>query len=238
MRDTGASAIDFTLHDVEGQAWNLHEVLEGSDGKPVALIWGMSTCPAYQGLDSQGSSYRWAYWDEYDLVESHSDRAIFVHIYGPEPHPESPEVNFDSGKLLPNYWSISRQARSYETRLQSARNIRGTTHPNQVILPDYLPDNPYSPLNQPVWCSYANAARSAVLISQLGTIFYQQEWLNTDELGIAIDAYWEQEGQGTWEGHGNGSPKGTRLAKKARAGTVLNNLQEKREHEEEGPTSP
>ena len=108
----------------------------------------------------------------------------------------------------------------------------------QVILPDYLPDNPYSPLNQPVWCSYANAARSAVLISQLGTIFYQQEWLNTDELGIAIDAYWEQEGQGTWEGHGNGSPKGTRLAKKARAGTVLNNLQEKREHEEEGPTSP
>ena len=68
MRDTGASAIDFTLHDVEGQAWNLHEVLEGSDGKPVALIWGMSTCPAYQGLDSQGSSYRWAYWDEYDLV--------------------------------------------------------------------------------------------------------------------------------------------------------------------------
>lgn len=70
MLDTGASAVDFTLHDIEGQSWNLQEALERSDGKPVALIWGMSTCPAYQGLDSQGSSYRWTYWDEYNLVST------------------------------------------------------------------------------------------------------------------------------------------------------------------------
>lgn len=70
MLDTGASAIDFTLHDIEGQPWNLQEALEEGDGKPVALIWGMSTCPAYQGLDSQGSSYRWTYWDEYNLVRT------------------------------------------------------------------------------------------------------------------------------------------------------------------------
>lgn len=68
MLETGDSAIDFTLHDTDGEPWNLREALEAGNGKPVVLIWGMSTCPAYQGLDSEGSSYRWTYWDEYSLV--------------------------------------------------------------------------------------------------------------------------------------------------------------------------
>lgn len=65
-------------------------------------------------------------------VESHGDRAIFVHMYGPEPHPVAPDINFDSGKLLQNYWSTHRQATKYEDRLQSARDIRDVTHPDQV----------------------------------------------------------------------------------------------------------
>lgn len=69
----------------------------------------------------------------------------------------------------------------------------------QVILPDYLPGNPYSLLNQPTWCSYANGARSAVLVTEGGNVFYQQGWLNTDNLATAIDAYWTQDGKGTWD---------------------------------------
>lgn len=58
-------------------------------------------------------------------------------------------------------------------------------------------------------------ARSAVLITEDGTIFYQQEWLNTEDLAGAIDGYWEQEGQGTWEGgHKEGSP--SNVGKKSR----------------------
>lgn len=68
MRDTGDSAIDFTLHDLDGNPWNLAEALTSGDGKPVALIWGMATCPAYQGLGSEDGGYRWSYWDEYALV--------------------------------------------------------------------------------------------------------------------------------------------------------------------------
>lgn len=66
--DTGASAVDFTLHDIDGNPWNLGDALREGEGKPVALIWGMSTCPAYQGLDSTTSSSRWAYWHEQKLV--------------------------------------------------------------------------------------------------------------------------------------------------------------------------
>lgn len=68
MLDIGSSAIDFTLHDIDGIPWNLGGALRASNGKPVVLIWGMATCPAYQGLDSDESSAQWAYWDEHALV--------------------------------------------------------------------------------------------------------------------------------------------------------------------------
>ncbi|CAN0374315.1 unnamed protein product, partial [Hapterophycus canaliculatus] len=49
MRDLGDLAVDFTLHDTDGTPWNLGSALEAGEGKPVVIIIGMSTCPAYQG---------------------------------------------------------------------------------------------------------------------------------------------------------------------------------------------
>lgn len=69
IRQLGSPAVDFTLHDTDGNRWNLGEVLAAGAGKPVVLIFGMWTCPAYQGLDSGGESRNtWAYWDEHTLV--------------------------------------------------------------------------------------------------------------------------------------------------------------------------
>ncbi|CAN0438116.1 unnamed protein product, partial [Ectocarpus sp. 12 AP-2014] len=45
----GSPAVDFTLHDLDGNRWNLGEVLAAGAGKPVVLIFGMWTCPAFQG---------------------------------------------------------------------------------------------------------------------------------------------------------------------------------------------
>lgn len=81
-------------------------------------------------------------------------------------------------------------------------------HAAQVILVDYLPGNPYSELIQPVWCSYAMGARPSVMISSSGTIFYQQSWLNTDDLAEAIDAYYRQNGEGVWDGDNDLGPLG------------------------------
>lgn len=53
-------------------------------------------------------------------------------MYGPEPHPASPDMNFDSGKLAANFWSTERQANTYDERLEAARAIRDVTHPLQV----------------------------------------------------------------------------------------------------------
>lgn len=62
----GDDAIDFTLHDLEGGAWKLSAALE--KGLPVVLIWGMITCPAYQGMGTTPPWDKCGYWHEYELV--------------------------------------------------------------------------------------------------------------------------------------------------------------------------
>lgn len=75
LLETGEPAIDFTLHDHPGgNAWSLREQLEAEEaGKPVVLIWGMFTCPAFQGMGDHPPIPPWdmcSYRDEYDLVRN------------------------------------------------------------------------------------------------------------------------------------------------------------------------
>lgn len=65
-------------------------------------------------------------------MDNYGDKAIFVHVYGPEPHPAAPDLNFDAGTLLSNYWSVWRQSVTYDDRLEKASTVRSITHPDQV----------------------------------------------------------------------------------------------------------
>lgn len=67
MMEEDQDAIDFTLHDPDGNAWNLRQALERR-GLPVVLIWGMYTCPAFQGMGTSPPWDKCGYRDEYDLV--------------------------------------------------------------------------------------------------------------------------------------------------------------------------
>ncbi|CAM9847656.1 unnamed protein product [Ectocarpus sp. 6 AP-2014] len=198
LLETGSGAIDFTSHDYPaGERWNLREHLEGVDGdagKPVVLIWGMFTCPAFQGMGDQPPIPPWdkcGYRDEYDLVEMYKDHVTFVHLYGPEPHPTTPATNFDHGVVVNSYWSTVPQPESYEQRLAMVDRVKDLMHPEQAIIPDYMPGNPYSELINPLWCSYGLGARPATAIAQDGTIFYQQEWLHTGDLADELDVFLE-----------------------------------------------
>lgn len=63
----GQDAIDFTLHDLDGDEWNLRETLERT-GLPVVMVWGMYTCPAFQGYGNGSPWDQCGYWNERDLV--------------------------------------------------------------------------------------------------------------------------------------------------------------------------
>lgn len=172
---------DFTLSEI-----SLSSLL--SRKKPVVLIWGMYTCPAFQGLPSD-SFPRCSYADEYGLVELYSERATFVHLVGPEPHPATPEANFDSGTVRMNYWSTIPQPRTYEERRKLAQTrVSPRLHPNSILLVDTLPDNVDDPRNSPIWCSLGQGARTALLVDPVtATLSYSQEWFDAEEMARNLD---------------------------------------------------
>jgi len=73
--------------------------------KPVALIWGHYTCPAYHGYDPEHTHQGSSYEDEYDLVSKYHEKIYFLHMVGPEPFPIWPYGNFDTGAIKMSYWS-------------------------------------------------------------------------------------------------------------------------------------
>jgi len=84
-----------------------------------------------------------------------------------------------------NLWSTITQPQSYDERIkESASRVLPLLHDDAILLIDYL-DGVGGEYNNPVWCSYANGARSAVLIAQDGIIIATQDWFSKDDL-IAI----------------------------------------------------
>mmetsp|Transcript_11742 Transcript_11742/g.17515 ORF Transcript_11742/g.17515 Transcript_11742/m.17515 type:complete len:260 (-) Transcript_11742:112-891(-) len=181
----GSIAVDFTLHTLEGKPFNLKSALKE---KPVVLIWGMYTCPAYEGLGYAYPFDECSFWDESGLVSRYHNFFTFVHLVGPEPHPIAPYTNFDSGTIKVNYWSTIEQPLTYETKKKVTEKIKEKTHPNSILLPDYLPDNPYKPgMSQAVWCTYGMGARTATVITQDGMIRFTQDWFHASNMAVVLD---------------------------------------------------
>lgn len=101
MLEVGASAINFSLKDATGNKYKLSELLTE---KPVLLVMGMVTCPAFRGLEDSKFPYS-SHRDEYSFTEKAYKYMTVVHIVGPEPHPMWPHNNFDIGTQRMNYWS-------------------------------------------------------------------------------------------------------------------------------------
>jgi peroxiredoxin len=187
----GSFAIDFTLPDVNGKLHTLSELL--LLGKPVLMVWGMYTCPAYQGLGTDKPYDQCSYNHEYDLVEQYKDRITFLHMYGPEPHPNLPYSNFDSGKPKINYWSTVEQPSTWEERMDLVRKVAPLTHPSALLLVDLLEGSPFAGpgVNNPVWCSYVHGSRAVILIGTDGSVQYTRDWLRVENVAEKLDSYLE-----------------------------------------------
>jgi hypothetical protein len=88
-----------------------------------------------------------------------------------------------------NYWSNYGQPQSFEERVTvSAAKVLPFLHSDAILLIDYL-DGATGQYNNPVWCSYAHAARAAILVGQDGVVLKQQQWFSSTEMRAAILEY-------------------------------------------------
>lgn len=192
----GDEAIDFSLHTVAGpletDVVTLSELLVT---KPVVLLYGMYSCPAFQGYYSDNlTETSFSKWDEYALVERFQDDVHFIHLSTIEPHPLAPDTNFDTGAVSEYAWSDSLNPRTWAERELQAARIAQDLHPQAILALDNLDGAPSitgmalaSQTNNPVFCSYGLGARIGFLISQDGTIFETEGWFHATTMAEAIE---------------------------------------------------
>jgi hypothetical protein len=167
--ETGEQAVDFTLRDVDGRPWTLSRLLAD---KPVLLVQGSWTCPRFQenraGLEH--------------TVKAYGDAVHVVFVYAIEAHPQAPDAGPYHGKPRPKEFSDRGQARSYEERLRSAREVAATTKA-LVLVDDFV-----APGANPVWCTYGTCASCAWLIGQDGRIATHHLWHDPPSMDASIQA--------------------------------------------------
>ncbi len=154
----GMNAIDFTLSDPKGKEYTLSTLLKS---KPVLMIWGHYTCPAYHNYKTDESAFaNCGYEYENKLADKYHDRVYFLHLISSEPHPMFPYSNYDHGMIQMNFWSTYKQPQTYHERLTiSVTNVQTLTDEKHIIILVDKLDGVGGRYNNPVWCSYANGAR-------------------------------------------------------------------------------
>lgn len=193
--EEGDEAFDFTLNDVEGNPVTLSTLVAE---KPVLILWGMWTCPAFQGLGIDAPFDECSYKHEWKLVESMHKSVHVLHLVGPEPHPLAPDTNFDEGKLLMNYWSTTRQPKTYEARVANAAKVAELVHPAATVLVDGVSSDLSDASNNAAWCSMGLGARTATLIGTDGKVTFKQDWFHASDAITAIEKHFAS--QKVWTG--------------------------------------
>jgi hypothetical protein len=167
--ESGQPAVDFTLQDTRGKSVRLGDLLAE---KPVLLVQGSWTCPRFQeerpGLEQLQSRY--------------GQDLHIVHVYNVEAHPQGREPSPYHGRPAPQDFSDRGQARNYEERLRSARDIDRDS--NLTVLVDAYDAGSANP----VWCTYGTCASCSWLIAQDGTIWAHHEWHDTPSMTTSIEA--------------------------------------------------
>lgn len=159
---TGEMAPEFTLKTTEDRSVSLRKLRAH---KPVALITGSYSCPAFRG---------WAA----GLQEVHvryQDRVAFLVVYTIEAHPQGTPSPYRPGReWLTSYnrgeGIIIAQPRDYRERVKLATRARDALGLDVPIVVDEL--------NNPVWKAYGAAPNAAYLIGTDGKVVMRHGWFH------------------------------------------------------------
>jgi len=180
----GERAPEFTLKTTEGRSVSLRQLRAQ---KPVALITGSYSCPAFRG---------WAK----GLREVHAhyrDRVAFLILYTIEAHPKGSPSPYRPGReWLTSYnrreGILIAQPRNYKERVKLATRARDVLELDVPIAVDQL-DNA-------VWKAYGAAPNAAYLIATDGKVVIRHGWFHPPTFERSIVRHLSRGGETDFSG--------------------------------------
>lgn len=164
---------DFTLYNKDGDAFNLESKL--LEGKPLMLMTGSYTCPAFRG----------ALYELEQLISAYQNEVNFVIVYTVEAHPDidiSPYFDtVNTTQINVNQGILYQQPTTYGERVNIVADMLNAYAINCDVLID-------SPCNE-FWYTYGEAPNRAYLIDTTGEVVTSQGWFNFPYMTTAIDDY-------------------------------------------------
>lgn len=165
---TGDRAVDFTLRDTDGREVRLADLLQD---KPVLLLQGNLTCPRFQKNRSALEQTLQRFGDDVNVVL----------VYNVEAHPGGDDPSPYRGDLWQGRFSDRPQARSYQERLRSAREVARSTEIPVLV-------DPYDAGEaNPIWCTYGTCPSCSWLIRPDGVIEAHHDWHDPPTMDRSIE---------------------------------------------------
>lgn len=170
-RPEGEQAADFTLYDLDGDAFNLEAAL--LQGRPVLMISSSYTCPVFRNKVPLINS----------LVATYGTQLTILIVYTPEAHPYldiSPYFGaVNTGQANINAGILYQQPTTYGERKAVAQDMLNDM---QIDAPLFI-DGPCNDW----WNYYGPQPNNAYLITTAGTIFRHHDWLDKPPDDIVCD---------------------------------------------------
>ena len=164
---------DFTLYNKDDQAFHLESKL--LEGKPLVMMTGSFTCPAYRG----------ALFEFEQLIATYQNDVNFVIVYTVEAHPYidiSPYFDsVNTTQINVNQNILYQQPTTYGERVAIVEDMMNAT----TFSCDVIIDNPCNEF----WYTYGEAPNRAYLIDTTGEVVTSQGWFNFPYMTNAIDTY-------------------------------------------------
>ena len=172
--ELGTWAPEFILKTIEGRIVSLQDL---RPLKPVALVTGSYSCPAFRG--SSGGLE--------ELHSRYADRVAFLMLYTVEAHPEGSQRPYpgSGGKKAAgrnrDEGIFVTQPQEYEERVKVAAQCRDALSLDIAIVIDDMDNR--------VWEAYGAAPNAAYLIDSDGKVIARQGCFDPSTFGQSIERF-------------------------------------------------
>lgn len=169
----GETVNDFILYDNNAIEYQLSQIL--SAGKPVLLLTGSYSCPAYRYCMEQVLP---------DLIAMFDTNVIFLAVYQLEAHPVGPDYSPFSDTVFTTSFNYSDSILLPQQRVYGDR--KNYAYQSEVAYGPVCPLLLDGPGNE-FWTAYGPSPNNAYLITKEGWVYNKYGWMNSSKYQAISD---------------------------------------------------